>query len=203
VRLGSQRLTKIKGRIMVQTSSIKKEKDNVLVSLIREGNKKAFNVIYERYHKQLYFIALSYFKDPGMREDVVQETFIKLWTFRDNLKEELSLKSFLITCLRNRSLNVIRNNKTKRKHLQLLQCVDSKRNDVEDKVLLGEYQQILEKGVCQLSPAKQHIFRLRMQGMNNIEISEDLSLSINTIKFQYSQGSKFMRRYLHDNAGIL
>lgn len=178
--------------------------EKALVGSLKGGDKNAFTIIFEKYHKQLYYIALSYLKDPSMAQDVVQDMFIKLWAYRVNLKEELSLKSFLITSLRNLLLNNIRNNNTRiLKHIQLMQWSEVSRNDVDDKIAFGDYEKIIEKGMCKLSPAKQHIFRLRTQeGLNNKEISKQLGLSINTVKFQFSKASRFMRDYLKENAGI-
>ncbi len=178
--------------------------DRILARAIKSGGKSAFALVYKKYHNQLYFSALSYFKDPCQAEDVVQDIFIKLWTFRENLKENLSLKSFLHTSMRNLILNTIRNNNTKlAKHTQILQWSESGRNYVEETLILEEYEKIIEGGISQLSPAKQNIFRLRTRsGLNNKEISEQLGLSINTVKFQFSNASRFMRGYLREKAGI-
>lgn len=178
--------------------------DAIWASAIKCGGKKAYTLVYKKYHNQLYFTALSYFKDPCLAEDVVQDIFIKLWTFRKSLREDLSLKSFLHTSLRNLIINTIRNNNTRSaKHNQILQSSEIGRNYVEETVNLKEYEKIIERGISQLSPAKQNIFRLRTRaGLNNKEISEQLGLSINTVKFQFSNASKFMRGYLKEKAGI-
>ncbi len=175
-----------------------------LITSLKEGDEQAFSSIYQKYHKQLYFIALKYLKDPALAEDVVQDVFIKLWSYRDNLKEDLSVKGFLITAVRNLVLNTIRNKNTQiAKHFDLLHSLEVSRNDVEDTVCLAEYEQIVEKGINQLSPAKQQIFRLRtLDGLDNMEVSAQLGISINTVKFQYSQASKFLREFLRQNAGI-
>ncbi|WP_194774820.1 RNA polymerase sigma factor [Pararhodonellum marinum] len=178
--------------------------DSVLVMSLKGADEDAFTEIYEKYHKQLYYIALSYLKDPCAAEDTVQEIFMKLWFFKGNLKETLSLKCFLYTSLRNLSLNTIRNNNTKiAKYQQLSTRSEKSRNLVEEAVVISEYQDIVEKGIRKLSPAKQKIFRLRsIEGMNNKEVSEQLGLSINTVKFQFSNASKFLRDYLKQNADL-
>lgn len=178
--------------------------DKDLIPSLKEGDEQAFSCIYQKYHRQLYFIAIKYLKDPDLAEDVVQDVFVKLWSYREHLKEDLSVKGFLITSMRNLILNSIRNKKTQiLKHLDLLQKVEVSRNDVEDTVSLAEYEQIVERGISQLSPAKQQIFRLRtLDGLDNGEISAQLGLSINTVKFQFSQASKFLRAFLKQQAGI-
>jgi RNA polymerase sigma-70 factor (family 1) len=178
--------------------------DKGLISSLKEGDEYAFTSIYHKYHKQLYFIAIKYVKDPDLAEDVVQDVFIKLWSYRDNLKEDLSVKGFLITSVRNLVLNTIRNKNTQiAKHIDLLHAKEVSRNDVEDTISLMEYEGMVERGISQLSPAKQQIFRLRtLDGLDNSEISTQLGISINTVKFQFSQASKFVRKYLKQNADI-
>lgn len=178
--------------------------DKDLIFSLKEGDEQAFSSIYHKYHRQLYFIAIKYLKDPDLAEDVLQEVFVKLWSYRENLKEDLSVKGFLITSMRNLILNSIRNKNTQIvKHLDLLQKTEVSRNDVEDTISLAEYEQIVETGISQLSPAKQQIFRLRtLDGLDNGEVSAQLGLSINTVKFQFSQASKFLRNFLKQHAGI-
>jgi RNA polymerase sigma-70 factor (family 1) len=178
--------------------------DKDLIPSLKEGDEQAFSCIYHKYHRQLYFIAIKYLKDPDLAEDVVQDVFVKLWSYREHLKEELSVKGFLITSMRNLILNSIRNKKAQiLKHLDLQQKAEVSRNDVEDTVALTEYERIVETGINELSPAKQKIFRLRtLDGLDNGEISMQLGISINTVKFQFSQASKFLREYLKKNAEI-
>ena len=43
------------------------------------GDERAFREIVERYHQQLYRLVWYQFEDTGEVEDIVQETFLKLW----------------------------------------------------------------------------------------------------------------------------
>ncbi len=175
-----------------------------LVKNLKKGDEKAFVSIYQQYHRQLFVIALKYLKDDVLAQDIVQDIFVKLWTFRNNLQEDLSLKGFLVTAVRNLVLNTIRNKKTEIiKFLVIRQKAEVSRNDTDLNFTLAEYEVIAEQGISQLSPAKQAIFRMRMMnGLNNEEVSAQLGISINTVKCQYSQASKFLRDYLKNQVGI-
>ena len=175
-----------------------------MVTHLKLGDKQAFAAIYEKYHRQIHVIALKYLKDESIAQDIVQEIFIKLWTFRENLKEELSIKGFLITSVHNLVLNTIRNRKTEiLKYIELGHKLNNKQNSIEEEMLLSEYARIAEEGIKKLSPAKQAIFRLRsIHCLSNREVAAQLGLSVNTVKFQFSQASKMLRKYLRDHAGI-
>ncbi len=178
--------------------------EKILVIHLKSGDKQAFASIYEKYHRQIYMIALKYLKDEELAEDIVQEIFIKLWTYRESLKEELSLKWFLLRSVHNLVLNTIRNKKTAiLKHIEMGRSNVNAKNPGEEKLILSEYFQIAEKGISELSPARQNIFRMRSaQCLSNEEVATKLGLSINTVKFQFSQASKFLRNYLKEKADL-
>ena len=178
--------------------------EKALVTHLKSGDKQAFASIYAMYHRQIHMIALKYLKDQDLAEDVVQEIFIKLWTYRENLKEELSLKGFLMRSVHNLVLNTIRNKKTEiLKHIELGHRSAGTKNPGEEEYILSEYSRIAEKGINELSPAKQAIFRMRStQCLSNQEVAVQLGISINTVKFQFSQASKFLRKYLREKADL-
>ena len=176
--------------------------DTELVTQLKMGDKAAFEIIYYKYYRQVHIIALKYLKDENLVKDIVQDIFIKLWNYRENLKEELSLKGFLIRSVKNLVLNTIRNKKTEIcKHLELSAQIQNSRSAIEENVDLLEYSAIAEKGIKTLSPARQAIFRMRSyHSLSNKEVAVQLGLSIHTVKFQFSQASKFLRKYLKEKA---
>jgi len=178
--------------------------ERMLITDLKSGDKHAFSIIYEKYHKQIHVISLKYLKDESIAKDVVQEIFIKLWTYRENLKEELSLKGFLIRSVHNLVLNTIRNKKTEiLKHIEIAHRSENVTRLGDEELILSEYSSIAEKGINELSPARQMIFRMRSyQGLSNQEVAVKLGISINTVKFQFSQASKFLRKYLEEKADL-
>ncbi|NJK97850.1 MAG: sigma-70 family RNA polymerase sigma factor [Bacteroidales bacterium] len=71
--------------------------DRELAGKIKLGNQLAFAILYDRYHKKVYTLAMRYLKSKEMAEDVVQDIFIKLWTNRLKIDESLNFKSYLFT----------------------------------------------------------------------------------------------------------
>jgi RNA polymerase sigma-70 factor (family 1) len=169
--------------------------DNHLLSDLVRGDEDAFRQVYQKYHKPLYFIAVRYLKEPSLAEDAVQEVFVKLWINRLNLNGQLSLKGFLFTTLKNHVLNVIR-------HYKVLISQNATASYVTDRQYeWEEYTHLVEAGIEKLSPQRREIFRLRtFDGLDNAQVADRLGLSINTVKFQFSQASKFMREFLKNQA---
>ncbi|MFN4146937.1 MAG: RNA polymerase sigma factor [Runella sp.] len=175
-----------------------------LLERLHEGEEKAFAEVYQQYHRWLYAIGLKYLKNPDLAQDALQEVFLKLWEHRHTLRDEESLKAYLSVIMRNHVLNVIRN-----QNREIQQFIEYTLNwsEVEDSSDSNrrweEYLSLVDQGVSQLSPQKRKIFQLRLRDhLNNEQIAQRLGLSINTVKFQFSQALHFLRTYVRNRADV-
>lgn len=65
--------------------------------------------LYDRYAGLAYAVAMRVLGDPGRAEDVVQEAFLKIWTNATGFDPKKgSLRTWLITAVRNRSIDYLR-----------------------------------------------------------------------------------------------
>lgn len=179
--------------------------DKQLIQDIRAGDQRAFELVYERYYRLVFYLALKMLKKEDLAEDAVQDIFIRFWRYRENLKAEGSIKSFLMTISKNHLLNVIRDNKTQiLKHLLLQDREEQPKNDTENVLYYKELNGIVHKGMEGLTKRKREIFALKvLQGYSNQEIAEKLSISPNTVKFQLSQAKKSVRSYVQNYMGTV
>ena len=136
--------------------------DSALTHQLKQGNQLAFTILYDTYSEQVYRLAFKYLCNKELAEDAVQNLFMKVWIKRTSLDESRPLNHFLFTVLKNDLLTILRDPK------------DLVRHAIE-----------------QLSPQRRKIFSLKISGKySNQEIADKLNLSVNTIKFQYSQSLK-------------
>lgn len=175
------------------------------VELLKKGSSKGFCVIFHLYHKQLFFISRKIIKDHSLAEDVVQDVFIKLWLNREKLDPDKSIKGFLTTCLRNHIRNTIRDQKKKILGSYELKEENHPRSQTTaDDLLWREYRTILQNGIEYLPTKRQQIYRMKVyDGLTNSEISEQLKVSVNTVKAHFFQANKFMKRYLEEKTDII
>lgn len=69
----------------------------------------ALAVLYDRYGSLAYSVALRILGDPAMAEDVVQESFLKLWNNASAFDPTRgSLRSWLVASVRNRAIDQLR-----------------------------------------------------------------------------------------------
>lgn len=172
--------------------------DADLFPLIQKGNKDAFTIIYNRYHKQLYVLAYTYLKDRDMAEDAIQHVFTKLWEFREDIAIKVSLKNFLYTITKNYILNQIRNENTIiRKNYELAQNAEIYEDNLLSTIEQKELMSLLKQALDMLPEQKRQVCLLKMdEKLSNQEIAEKMQISINTVKTHYAQAIKILRTNL-------
>lgn len=178
--------------------------ETILTAQLKAGDEKAFEAIFLRYYKHLYTIGLRFLKNPDRAEDAVQDIFLKLWDHRDAINEAYPIKNFLSVSMKNHVLNVIRDH-----HMAIWEYLSVGMEDLAgaDSPIhtyqLQEYSDILEQGLKQLPHQREKIFRLRVfSGLTNEQIAQQLSISIVTVKCQFSQATKFIKEYLGKHADL-
>ena len=166
-----------------------------LVKALKEGNQLAFSIVYKTYAAQTFSLAFKYLLNKELAEDAVQNLFLKLWLTIEEIDETKPINRYLFTMLKNDLLNTLRDSK---KNIYLLEDCLSMVLELEDNSqnenLKQEQMNIIQQALEQLSPQRRKVFEMKVSGKySNQEIADKLNLSINTIKFQYSQSLKQIR----------
>src|SRR5436190_24151677 len=91
---------------VVENRGLERSDEDLLADLQR-GEPQPAGVLYDRHHQALYAYALTLVRDPGLAEDVVHETFLRVLAFRPEVPVA-SAKAFFHTIARNLSLDLIR-----------------------------------------------------------------------------------------------
>ena len=166
-----------------------------LVKALKEGNQLAFSIVYKTYAAQTFSLAFKYLLSKELAEDAVQNLFLKLWLKKEEIDETKPINRYLFTMLKNDLLNTLRDSK---KNIYLLEdCLSmvlELEDDSQNENLKQEQMNIIQQALEQLSPQRRKVFEMKVSGKySNQEIADKLNLSINTIKFQYSQSLKQIR----------
>src|SRR2546427_13036920 len=83
--------------------------DAELAVVLAAGNQDALLELYDRYAGLAYAVAMRVLGDPARAEDAVQEAFLKIWTNASGFDARKgSLRTWLITAVRNRSIDHLR-----------------------------------------------------------------------------------------------
>lgn len=170
------------------------------IKQLREGSYEAFDILYNVYADSLYGFALLHTKSVVQAEDIVQETFLKLWNMRYSLSEEGSFKSMLFTIAKNHVIDVFRQQINRADFEDYISfCEDENLSDTTsiDKIYYDDFVEKLAISKQKLTPAQRNIFEWsREEGLSNAEIACKARLSEQTVKNHLSSALKVLRAEL-------
>lgn len=160
-----------------------------------KGKESAFDHIFNQYYRSLLFFSTKHGLELTEAEDIVMDTFHKIWQMREEIQSASALNSLLFTLTRNRTLNVVRNLKNRSDINSMLQ-LDDWDEGFEKFFLEEEMLRILESAIGKLSNQCREVILLYLSGNSVPEIAEKLNLSVNTIKTHKSHAIMNLRRLL-------
>jgi RNA polymerase sigma factor (sigma-70 family) len=82
--------------------------EHILWKNFKLGDKKAFEVIFVRYHKELYGYGTKITKNRQLLDDMIQELFLELWQIKEQLADVSSVKGYLFRAMKFKLFREIR-----------------------------------------------------------------------------------------------
>lgn len=155
------------------------DNDEVLMNLLREGNRQAFAAIYNRYVDELYRHAKRVLANKEDCEEILQEVFEYLWKNHKTINIK-SLRAYLYKAVANKVTDHLKKgylHKRYVEHFQLFEAVYSNADNTES------VEQIIESGLRQLPERVQLAIRLRLtENLTNDEIAQRMQVTNKTIE---------------------
>jgi RNA polymerase sigma-70 factor (family 1) len=176
--------------------------DQKLLQLFASGNKRAFEMVYDRYWKDLYKLAVRILQDGAKAEDVVQEVFISF--YESGAEKQIdNLKAYLYQSAKYQCFMHLRSGKITEKHLdRMKQAIFA--NIVEDEFDAHELEKILEKGISDLPDKCRQVFYMsRFELLPNKTIASQLNISPKTVENQITKALKSLRTTLEQATVLL
>ena len=172
-------------------------KESILIDMLINGSTDAFNTIYDMYSKRLYFFSLKLCKSREVAEEIVQDTFTKLWINRESIQNKESISSLIFTIARNNLINSHRSYVNSPKCEEYLENFNNEQLKIDDTLDIIEYNDCrnqLTSAMRSLTDTQKKIFEYsKIDGLANREIAAKLRLSEQTIKNQLSISTKIIR----------
>lgn len=169
-----------------------------LFNQVAENSHEAFRELFALYQLRLFKYAIRLVKVKEEADEVVQETFVKLWLKRDVLMSVDDPESFIYTVLRNVSLDRLRRiARDSELREQVWKRINILSNSTEEEVFAAEKDDLFRQAFEKLSPNKKVIFHLsRNEGLSHEQIADKLRISKNTVKNHLVSTLRFIRAYL-------
>lgn len=164
-----------------------------IVNLLKNGDKKAINLLYENYADALYGVIKKVISDDDTAQDVLQETFVKIWRYSKKYDaSKAKLFTWLYRIAYNTSIDKIRSLKKKtEKEVQM-------ETSAVYKVSSGSLNQDvldIKKHLSSLDEKYQIVINaLFFEGMTQQEASDELDIPLGTIKSRLKIGLRELKK---------
>ena len=169
--------------------------DNELILSLSNGDVRAFNELFMRYHLRVYRFAMNILHSKNDAEEVVQEVFIAIWQNRHRIKPE-GFSAYLFGIARNQVHSFVR------KYVYFDRCLlflgkseESVHNPVVEQIDFYAVQKFFSEQIDRLPERRKAIFRMsRFDELSYKEIAQKLEITENTVDTQIRHALDTLRK---------
>ena len=146
-----------------------------LVEEVKDNKAGAFDELYRTYSLRLYRFALSILKSGDDAEEVVQNTFFKIWEQRERMQSSQALKPYIFTIAYHIMIDLMRVKLKEKKYRAAILEKASTNYNIEESIEFGDLLDRINSIVKDLPPRKYEIYQLsRVNNLSHNEIAEKL-----------------------------
>lgn len=169
--------------------------------LISEGDESAFAVLFDHYYRILKPFVVKFAKSETDAEEILQETFIRIWLYRDNIQQIENLDGWIYRVASRECLSFFRKNRAGQPYFSDLDKYSHIRDhsacSPNESIQTEEMRMAISRFVEGMPQQRKRIFKLsREEGLKPSEIAAMLSLSVSTIKNTLSTTLREIRNHL-------
>lgn len=170
--------------------------DAAIIYQLQTDDEVAFEKVFHQYYRKLYYFFLKKTQSQDISEELVQETFIKLWSHRRGLTPTLLLSIQIFRIAKTSLIDLLRKKARSRISTIPIEDLSSLPATPLDPDPMDAHSLILQlrDSLSLLSPMRRKIMELRLNGFSNQEIASDLSLSIRTVENQVNKALHEIRQ---------
>ena len=186
---------------------LQKSSDEELMEYLRQGQKDALSILFDRHYRLVFSVAIRIIRDHGEAEDLMQEVFLDVLRKIDQYDPAKgSAKTWILQYAYHRSLN-------RQKYLNLRNFYDgqeatipiewdqSQSSNSWNGLTFPDWASVIEKGMASLTEKERMtINRAYYQGMLLKEIADQLNEPIANVRNHYYRGLKKLRDFLQEQS---
>lgn len=179
-----------------------KDSDNLILSLIKKGDKKGLEMLFEDFYRPLVVFAYRYIRNKEESEDIVQEVFIKLWESKQLLQVNTNIRIYMYQSVKNTCLNWLKNRS--RINTETLENISETNKELLDEGDWSDYIEEIHQKIDKLPEKTREIFTsVVIENKKYKEAADDLGVSVNTIKTVLTRALDTLRNGIRKGAYFL
>jgi RNA polymerase sigma-70 factor, ECF subfamily len=173
------------------------ESDAGLVDRLRKRDPQALGELYDRYGRLAYALILRIVRDSGIAEDLVQETFLRVWNRAGGFDGDRgALATWLLAVARNRAIDYLRSAAGRMRNALELEETGHPAAfvDLERDVLNSDKARRLRQAIGKLDANHRSVIELAyFEGLSQTEMAERMGQPLGTVKTWVRTALKHLR----------
>ena len=159
--------------------------------------KSELEILFKTHYAVMFRLAVSLLYDADEARDVVSDVFASLLDGGMAIRSD-NARGFLLTCVRNGCINVIRHKQMRERFINLYSAkAEALADSPDDSMMLAELRDYIN---TQLPPLSRRIFTLRyLQDMTCQQVAEAVGVSRVTVHHHLSQSLEKINAYFSNN----
>lgn len=169
--------------------------ENTLLAKVAQGDSRAFSIFFDRHYNILGAYVMRIVKSLEITEEIVQDTFIKVWLQRSEIMHIRNMSQYLFVLSRNHALDHLRRRaKETVFNLELEKILVESENPEEINVA-EEYRRLIDEAVGRLPEKAKRVFTMsRYERLKYEEIARRLEISPETVKKHLQYATAFIKK---------
>lgn len=184
------------------------QSDDLLLSRIAEHDTSALEVFYDRHAQLVYNLIMRIVRDAGAADEVLQDTFLQVWTKASDYRGSGVVAAWLCRIARNKSLDRLRREKVRPQVVTSTLTADEHETwsttptpgpNVEQQAGIAWQREQLQTALVAIPYEQRHCLELAyFEGLSQQQIATQLSTPLGTVKTRIRLGVERLARLLHD-----
>ncbi|MBI2684587.1 MAG: sigma-70 family RNA polymerase sigma factor [Actinobacteria bacterium] len=176
--------------------------DEDVLQLVKDGDDRAFGVLYDRHSQVAFSLALRLLGDRGAAEDLTQEAFLSVWRGAAAYSPGRgSVRTWLLAIVHHRGIDRLRNQSASLRRDEAMRtelAASPSALDFTSDAAIGRVQSdAVRRALDELPEEQCQVLRLAyFGGFTHLEISEMLALPMGTVKGRLRLALERLRRLL-------
>jgi RNA polymerase sigma-70 factor, ECF subfamily len=174
------------------------DKDAALIERLRKRDPRALAELYDRFGRQVYSLILRIVRDAATAEDLVQETFLRVWNRVQGFDAGRgSIGPWLLAVARNRAIDHLRST-AGRGERNSVEFAESDHpalyTDMEKDILASDKTRRVRAAMEKLTPNQKRVIELAyFEGLSQSEMAERMGQPLGTVKTWARAALKILR----------
>lgn len=163
-----------------------REDDSGLVARMQRRDPLALAELYDRYGRLAYSLIFRVVRDSGIAEDLVQETFLRVWNRVAGFDAQKgSIGPWLLAVARNRAIDYLRSASGRERNTLEYEETDHPHLycDMEKDILASDKARLVKTAMDKLPPNHRQVIELAyFEGLSQTEMAERMGQPLGTVK---------------------